>query len=241
MKKTAHDILSQKKNALFDLDGTLLPTHDIWRQCDREYLKLMGIELDPNMDFNKFCYEVYLKNINSPDPYAAIFEEINKHFNIDMSGKDAHAIVTRFAEQKMKELDFITGAGKLLHQLKRNSFGMGLVTSSPRKSVDIYTYENQNLINNANLSFIFGQNTVTCEDVAKRKPDPEPYLVASDMFKFKIKDTVVFEDSPEGVQSATDAGFDTILVYDEYWDAQRKQLLEMTPYHINSYHELLRN
>ena len=56
---------------------------------------------------------------------------------------------------------------------------------------------------------------VLCEDVSKKKPDPEVYLKVMDSFGCKAEDCVVFEDSLNGVISAKEAGIDVVAIYDD--------------------------
>lgn len=58
------------------------------------------------------------------------------------------------------------------------------------------------------------RSIVTREDVANRKPHPEPYLKAAAALGHAPADTLAIEDSPTGAASATAAGLMTILVPD---------------------------
>jgi beta-phosphoglucomutase len=46
---------------------------------------------------------------------------------------------------------------------------------------------------------------VTSEDTARHKPDPEPYLKAMTLLGVAGSDTLVIEDSPNGIKSAKSA------------------------------------
>lgn len=51
---------------------------------------------------------------------------------------------------------------------------------------------------------------ITADDVVKGKPDPEPYLAASDRMKITPENCVVIEDSPAGIEAAHKAGMRAI-------------------------------
>jgi len=53
---------------------------------------------------------------------------------------------------------------------------------------------------------------ITREDVTRRKPDPEAYLLALSRLRLSAKDTIVFEDSSAGLKAATAAGCRCIAV-----------------------------
>ena len=54
--------------------------------------------------------------------------------------------------------------------------------------------------------------TVTADDVARTKPDPEPYRLAAKLLDADPEQCVALEDSPNGVASATEAGCRVIAV-----------------------------
>ncbi len=47
---------------------------------------------------------------------------------------------------------------------------------------------------------------ITADDVARGKPDPEPYLAGATSLGFEPKDCLVFEDAPSGIRSAKSSG-----------------------------------
>lgn len=47
---------------------------------------------------------------------------------------------------------------------------------------------------------------VTCDDVKKGKPDPEPYLKGASLLGVAAKDCVVVEDAPAGIRAGKAAG-----------------------------------
>jgi len=53
---------------------------------------------------------------------------------------------------------------------------------------------------------------VTAEDVARGKPDPEPYLAAAKGLRIPADQCVVIEDSPAGIDAACSAGMQTVAV-----------------------------
>jgi HAD superfamily hydrolase (TIGR01509 family) len=53
---------------------------------------------------------------------------------------------------------------------------------------------------------------VTADDVARTKPDPEPYLTAARLLGVEPVRCVVLEDSPNGVAAATAAGCAVVAV-----------------------------
>jgi len=233
------DLLYTKKGVLFDLDGTMIPTNDLWYKVDLDYFRNHGILIDAEtlhkdkMDALKAC-------ANSSDLYVATFDRLNKQYGIDKSGHDSLAEIMDLAFDRQVNLNYKPTVAPFLHQLKQDNFKMGLVTMTTKEALDVYRYWNQEIKNSADMNEIFGDNFVTTEDVAKdkRKPHPDSYLKMLDMLELNASECIVFEDSPEGVEAGRRAGMDTVLIYDDFWKERYHELEQMTPYRIHSYDEL---
>ena len=57
---------------------------------------------------------------------------------------------------------------------------------------------------------------VTADDVARGKPDPEPYLKGAQGLGMKAADCVVIEDAPAGIRAAHGAGMRVISMPSTY-------------------------
>ncbi|MGC1645657.1 MAG: HAD family hydrolase [Candidatus Sulfotelmatobacter sp.] len=64
---------------------------------------------------------------------------------------------------------------------------------------------------------------VTSDDVARGKPDPEPYLKGATLLGFSPADCVVIEDAPAGIQSARAAGTKVVGITSTYGSAALEQ------------------
>lgn len=63
-------------------------------------------------------------------------------------------------------------------------------------------------------------NMVTADDVARGKPDPEPYLAGAAAVGFAAGECLVFEDAPSGIRSALAAGAQVVAVATTYKPAE---------------------
>lgn len=57
---------------------------------------------------------------------------------------------------------------------------------------------------------------VTADDVARGKPDPEPYLLGANRLGYKPEDCIVLEDAPAGILAAHRAGMRVISMPSTY-------------------------
>jgi HAD superfamily hydrolase (TIGR01509 family) len=94
------------------------------------------------------------------------------------------------------------GARELLEAVAAAGLPYALVTGSQRPFTEA-------VLAGTALSFPV---TVTGDDVARTKPDPEPYLLAAKLLDVDPANCVALEDSPNGVTSATAAGCHVVAV-----------------------------
>lgn len=111
-----------------------------------------------------------------------------------------------FAIVEQEGLALKPGAIELISYAKQMGYKVAIVTSSRReyaeqmlKNVGIYKYFDE---------FVFG------DMVTHSKPDPEIYIKAYEMLGLEPEYCIAFEDAPAGVESATAAGVDVIMVPD---------------------------
>ena len=81
-----------------------------------------------------------------------------------------------------------------LHKRISPFFSMGLVTASPRHSLN-------KIIDKLNLNNYFIQ-IISGEDAIKNKPHPAPYILMMEKLNSKPQNTIIIEDSLTGLQSA---------------------------------------
>ncbi len=184
--KTSYDAV------LFDFDGVLADTEPIHWRCWVETLGPLPIDLS---------WEIYAANcIGVQDwnmlPFLA---------SIAASPIDAKALEPFFNTKKqifqkrIEEKNPITSETvDFLRSL--SGFRLGVVTSSDQLEVEP-------LLERAGIRDILSV-TVFGGDVARHKPDPEPYLLAAS--RLNATSPLVVEDSVTGVTSARAANFEVI-------------------------------
>lgn len=187
---------------LFDMDGTLFDTEKYHAAA----LQNIGHEhkiippLGPK--------EVHELMVGKAD--HLLFEIVK-----DWPGFPKHWEVKDFVQEKNRHLLNVLSQveGKsylspllsvLLEEAKKDNLQVGLVTSSEK----VITHE---LLKLAGLDQYFSF-VLTRNDSLKVKPDPWPYLRALEHFKARPELTVIFEDSPVGIEAARLSGSHVIKV-----------------------------
>ena len=181
------------KAVFFDFDGTLANTDPIHLAVFADLFSPLGIDVD-----EKF----FKKNI-SGGANKVIFQK----FYPDISEAEAIEMGEKKEEEfrnRIHSLQPIAGLEQMLIWSEENKLFRALVTNAPKANIEhllpVLHLEN---------SFDF---QITGDDIARGKPDPDPYLAALDHFHINPADAVVFEDSKTGVQSATRAGIFTFAL-----------------------------
>ena len=169
------------------MDGLLVDTEPLWFETEADVMARLGAPwtkqdqerlLGGSMD-NTVGY--LLARATRPVPPA------------DVARWMTEGMLRRAAEGRVVVRP---GARELLNEVAATGIPYALVTGSQRPFTEAVL---------ASTGFRFPV-TVTGDDVARTKPDPEPYLLAAKLLDADPEQCVALEDSPNGVASATSAG-----------------------------------
>lgn len=183
---------------IFDFDGLILetegPIYQSWQELYREF----GCELS---------FEAWGKIIGTApatfDPFADLEVQYGKPV-------DRTSVAPK---RQQRELDLIyaqpvlPGVEALLEAARRRSLLLGVASSSSRDWVEGHL---------ARLGLHHYFHTVkTSNDVLHTKPDPELYLAVLEELDLQPQEAIVFEDSPNGIRAAREAGIFVVCVPNE--------------------------
>ncbi len=214
-------IMKEFKCAIFDLDGTLLDSTDVWTQIDIEFFAKRGMTLPEGyskaiapMGFEKaavYTIETY--------GFPETPQEVVKEWQL-------------MSHQKFsKEVPLKPGAEKYLNHLKKNGVTLCIATAS-QEDMFLPALKNNNILH------LFDSIT-TIKEVKRGKGFPDIYLKAAQKSNFEVKDCVVFEDLYDGVKGAKDGGFYTVAVYDEGSQKDIKKIEKLSDKFILNFQELI--
>ena len=179
--------------ALFDLDGLLVDSEPAWTVAERAAFEALGGTWGPAIKaacvgrrLDEMAGEL-VRLSGSPTAPRAVEERLDAH------------VADLFA----KGLPARPGALALLDALAAARVPLGLVSSTRRALVVLAL----RAIGAERFAVV-----VTGGDVARPKPDPEPYLLAAARLGAEPARCVVFEDSPAGVRAGLSAGCAVVAV-----------------------------
>lgn len=177
----------------FDMDGLLVDSERLWFEVEEQVMARLG------------------GTWRDEDQAVLVGGSLDRTvaFMLDRSGsREAPRTVARWLLDGMVDLLRVDvplrpGAEKLLDEVERAGVPRALVSSAHRVLVD------------AALDSLGGERfdvTVAGDEVARTKPDAEPYRTAARLLGVRTRGCVALEDSPNGVVSAEAAGCVTVAV-----------------------------
>ncbi len=208
--------LMQYEAILFDLDGTLVSSTDLWGEALRSMFATLGIEL-PAETFK----QLYRANLKLKD-WIARFGVQETDLERLRPLRDAHYI--RLLKERV---DWIDGAEDLLASLTE-THPLGLVTGSWMSYV--------NAINTRLPLVGYFKTIITAEKVGDfMKPHPHSLLLAADSLRVDPKKCIYIGDQLFDIEAARNAGMASCCVRGSYTP---KEAAEEADFTVESLEEL---
>ena len=209
------------KGAIFDLDGTLIDSMDVWEKIDLKFLQKRNITMPKD----------YIEIVNSMS-----FEEVAKYtierFNLRETEEE---LIKEWNEMAVSEyshnIKLKPNVKEYLEKLKINNIKIGLATSSPKK-----LYEP--VLKNNGIYDYFNAFT-SVEDVKKDKSYPDIFLLTAKKLNIQPQYCVGFEDILIAVKTLKKANFKVVGVYDKYSEKDIKKIKTNCHKFIFDFKELL--
>lgn len=209
------------KCAIFDLDGTLLDSNDVWHQVDVEFFAQRGLELP----------EDYAKIISPMGFKGAAHYTIEK-YNLNETPEQVMAQWHEMAQKKFaNSVSLKPYAKEYLEFLKKSGVRLCIATAS---NEDLFVPSLEN-----NGVFHLFDSVTTIQEVSRGKGFPDIYLKAAEKNGFTPSDCVVYEDIYEGVRGAKSGGFYTVAVYDRSSKDDEEKLRQLSDEYVYLFSELM--
>ncbi|GAA1870658.1 HAD family phosphatase [Myceligenerans crystallogenes] len=180
------------KAVLFDLDGTLVDTEPYWIAAEHELTARHGVA---------WTHEDAMRLVGNP---LLVSAGILRDAGVPMEPADIVTwLVARVRERLVGQVPWRAGVLPLLAALNEAGVPCAIVTMSYRELAEVVA---------AGAPEGTFATIVPGDEVARGKPDPEPYLTAAERLGVDAADCVAVEDSPVGISSALASGARTIGV-----------------------------
>ena len=178
---------------IFDLDGTLIESEEIWRDVRHEFVIAHGGKWNESAqtDMIGMTTEEWSRYIHDDLGVSLAPDEIAKEVASDVVARLSTAI------------PILPGAAGALERLA-STFRLGLATSATLIVA-------QTVLARTGWDKFFSV-VVSADSVARGKPAPDVYLRAIELLKADPARTVAVEDSTNGIRSAHAAGLAVVAI-----------------------------
>ena len=192
------------KLLIFDLDGTLLDSMNVWNKVDIDFLGRYGYEVTPD-------YTDFVKRASIDE--AALYTQ--KRYKIPLSPAEIIAEWDKMVSGFYKsEVELKLNVKAYLDEARRLGFQLGVATALTRNNAVA------GLVRNRILELF--EAVITLEDVGKKidKSSPDIFLnvlnyVNARGTSITPSQTLVFDDVQAAASGARNGGFLTCAVYDK--------------------------
>jgi HAD superfamily hydrolase (TIGR01509 family) len=211
---------------VFDLDGVLLDTEELWDNARRELAEERGARWPDDA-------QRAMMGMSSPEWSAYMHDVIG----LAEPPEEISAEVVRRLEALYRErLPLLPGALDAVGRIGAR-WPLGIASSSNRPLIDLFVE-----LTGTGESF---RATVSSEEVERGKPAPEVYLEAARRLGVDPGSCAAIEDSENGIRSAAAAGMRVVAIPNAVFmpsedalaraDAVLRSLDELTPQVVESF------
>jgi HAD superfamily hydrolase (TIGR01509 family) len=178
---------------LFDMDGLLIDSERLWLEVEEEVVAWLG------------------GTWSTEDQQRMLGGSLDKavRYMLELTGADVppaevgRRMLDGMAERLGACVPLLPGAKELLAEVRAAGVPAALVSSSHRRLLEPVL----DAVGREHFAV-----TVAGDEVARTKPDPEPYLTATARLGVEPRRCVALEDSPNGLAAAEAAGCVTVAV-----------------------------
>ena len=209
------------KAIIFDMDGTIINTEDMWKNVTLDVLAKHGVTTFGAEE------ELFLKNLSGMNiKYSS--SALKSEFKLDATVQEIIDHTIHFGNVHLNtNIEFIEGFEFFHRKLQEHGIPSGIATNAHPSNL-------KGIAERLEFVKFFGTNIYTPANVNNTpKPAPDLFLHTAAQLGVDPSECVVFEDSIYGFQAAKAAGMKCIAIKNNL----NKDLMDQVHGSINNYHE----
>jgi len=178
---------------VFDLDGVIIDTEEVWEEVRRGYVAEFGREFRPDTQDR-------MMGMSTGEWSTHLAAEVGVPRTPEQVAED---VLSRMAERYRADLPLIPGSVAAVRRIAA-AYPVALASSSARILI-------RQVLETAGLTSLF-RVVLSTEEVPHGKPAPDVYLTAVEQLGLSPEVCAAVEDSSNGLRSAAAAGLAVIAV-----------------------------
>lgn len=209
------------KAFIFDFDGTLVDSMNMWTDIDVEYLGRFGKEFSEDLQRD-------IEGMSTAE-MCVYFRE---RYQIPQTNEEMICAWTEMSRHKyLYEIGLKPGVREFLKRCRESGIPLGIATST-ELDIAIPCLETHGIDS-------YFQTVATTTEAGAGKPDPAVFLLAAKRMGFDPRDCIAFEDIPAGILAAKAAGMRVIAVDDSFSADRAEEKRQLADRFVRDFHELL--
>ena len=189
------DSKSKTRAVIFDMDGVIVDSEPLINAAAVAMYKEKGLNVQPD-DFLPFVGA-------GEDRYiGGVAEKYNFSLDIPAAKKRTYEIYLDLVPSRLRAFP---GAVEFVHRCREASLLVAVASSADKIKVEAN-------LNKIGLSIEFWNAVIWGEDVRKKKPAPDIFLLAAEKLNTDPKHCIVVEDAVNGIHAAHAAGMRCVAV-----------------------------
>lgn len=210
-----------KNYVIFDMDGTLLESMKQWRRLMRDYAEGIGLEWTEQITLDVDALSVREAAQYFVDRHA-VEENVDEILRINFE---------RMRHYYAHDVYIKEGVLEYLDHLRDQGVRMSVATATHR-DLALPVLERLDLMQ-------YFDELVSVSDVNVSKNEPDIYLRCAEHWGQPPEHIAVFEDAPYALRTAAAAGFYTVLMYDEVFAIEQREILDLADVAVSRMDQLL--
>ena len=209
------------KAIIFDMDGTLIDSLDVWAESDRIFLEELGLP-----------YNTSVSQAMKKMHYNSACDYIKETYSLEMPSEEiGRRIMEIVKDSYMHTIPLKPNVYEYLTAQQKKGIKMCVATSND-KGLAVGALKNLGI-------YDMREFVITSDEVGIGKETPAIFIKAAEMLGFEPSETLVLDDSVHAVESAKSGGFIVGGVYGGKFADEFELIKKKADFTITDFGELL--